>query len=354
MIYTFIKGVSPERFAQIKTSVDQTIELRPVSHRDPSGAIPALAEAVRCRRFDHAAVISALDSGRLTVIRTQDNPALLKILKDQIARYPSKEIGIFAHSNAAVALLADQLNEANIDHVLVGIPEAHAEALSAMAIQCSFAIGLAVARDLRSALAIFLTAAVHGRKVPDLAYAFLGKKSLHPEIEANLSQVETALSAASTGSIGDLALLAMNSYPSLHIPTGSKSWHRAASHFRRIVQPYRNEDVSLVNIELLNKTIERNRVEALIDLDYSEHGRVRLMNYHQTKGREADMVIHVFHDNDYFGPESEPFEELSRLLNVALSRARERVIVLLPPNPHPLVEPFGALIRDAKSHLPKI
>ena len=94
-----------------------------------------------------------------------------------------------------------------------------------------------------------------------------------------------------------------------------------------------------------------SRVEALIDLDYSERGRVRLMNYHQTKGREADMVIHVFRSDDYFGPpdkQKEPFEELSRLLNVALSRARKRVIVLLPPNPHPLIEPFEALIRGAQ------
>lgn len=69
------------------------------------------------------------------------------------------------------------------------------------------------------------------------------------------------------------------------------------------------------------------------------------MNYHQTKGREADIVIHVFHDDDYFGNEAESFEELSRLLNVALSRAKERVIILLLPKPHPLVKPFGALIK---------
>lgn len=63
MIYTFIKGVSPERFAKVRASVDQVIELQPVSYRDPSGAIPALAEAIRCRRFDDPAVLQALDSG---------------------------------------------------------------------------------------------------------------------------------------------------------------------------------------------------------------------------------------------------------------------------------------------------
>ena len=46
----------------------------------------------------------------------------------------------------------------------------------------------------------------------------------------------------------------------------------------------------------LCEIVERSRVEALIDLDYSERGTVKLMNYHQTKGREADTVIHVFPD----------------------------------------------------------
>ena len=71
------------------------------------------------------------------------------------------------------------------------------------------------------------------------------------------------------------------------------------------------------------------------------------MNYHQTKGREADTVVHVFRPNDYFGREVEPFAKTSRLLNVAVSRARQRVVVELPPTPHPLVEPFNFLKKYA-------
>lgn len=346
MIYTFIKGVSPERFAEIRASVDQLIELRPVSHRDPSGAIPALAEAIRCRRFDDAAVLEALDKGRLTVIKARDNAELQELIKSQITRYARKEIGIFAHTNAGVAELADQLNEANIDHVLVGIPEAHAEALSAMSAQCCLAIGLATSKEMRTTLATFLTATVRGSRAPEMAKALIGRTPLPKEIVGALNQLEEALKASTGGNIGDLAAIAIRSWQSLHITSGSKSWQRAAGHFRRIIYPYRNEDISTETITLLNETVERNRVEALIDLDYSERGKVRLMNYHQTKGREADIVIHIFQDDDYFGREAEPFEELSRLLNVALSRARERVIILLPPNPHPLVEPFGALVRS--------
>lgn len=351
MIYTFIKGVSTRRFAQVRASVDQVIELHPVSHRDPSGAIPALAEAIRCRRFDDQAVLEALSNGRLTVIRANDDLEVSRLIKKHVIDNPRKEIGIFAHSNSAVAQLADQLTEDNIDHVLVGIPEAHAEALTAMSAECSFAIALNTSEEMRTAMATFLTAVTRGKRAPELAYALLGRMALPGQIESALEHLQTALKTAADGTMADLASVAMRSWQGLHISTGSKSWLHAAGHFRRIAYPYRNKAVSEETISLLNEAVERSRVEALIDLDYSERGRVRLMNYHQTKGREADIVIHVFHSDDYFGPlekQQEPFEELSRLLNVALSRAREQVVILLPPNPHPLVEPFEALI-GAKS-----
>jgi DNA helicase-2/ATP-dependent DNA helicase PcrA len=68
------------------------------------------------------------------------------------------------------------------------------------------------------------------------------------------------------------------------------------------------------------------------------------MNYHQTKGREADAMIHEFQDDDYFDREGEPLEKTLRLLSLAISRARQRVVALLPPSPHPLVQPFAQLI----------
>lgn len=346
MIYSgFIPGVSAERFSQIGASAEYVIELQPVSYRDPSGVIPALAEAVRTRRFDDPAVLEAIGKGRLTVIRASNESDIPGLIQDQIAHNARKEIGIFAHSNAAVAEIADQLSECGIEHVLVGIPEAHAQALSAMSIQCGFAVGLADSKDVRTALAIYLTATVRGR-VPELAHALIGRFSLPGEIEKAIDQLETALRAIADESIGELAMVVMRSWPSLLITRGLKSWQRAASHFRRLTYPFRNDQVSAVTVTRLNEVIESSRVEALIDLDYSERGRIRLMNYHQTKGREADIVIHIFRNDDYFGDDQEPFEELSCLLNVALSRARERVIVILPPNPHPLVEPFGTLIED--------
>ena len=54
-------------------------------------------------------------------------------------------------------------------------------------------------------------------------------------------------------------------------------------------------------------------------------------------------MVHLFRTDDYFGREREPYERTSRLLNVAISRGKQQVIIILPSSPHPLVEPFVAL-----------
>ena len=348
MIYTFIPGVSPERFRKIRELADQEIELRLRSHRDPSGAIPALAEAVRTRQFDHVAVTEALRSGRLTIltgIEHQQHQELLVAEIQHAQELRSRDVGIFAHSNQAVAELAEQLDEAGIDHVLIGIPEAHAEALSTMAIQCAYAIGLATSLEVRQSFALFLTATVRSTHPPELAQALISEGALPRLIERAITDLEDALRAEAAGTIEELVSIAVRSWEGLGIRAGYGPWRRAAEHFQQLAYPLRNQPMSAEVIRELAATIEHSRIEALIDLDYSERGRVKLMNYHQTKGREADTVIHVFRSDDYFGKEIEPYETASRLLNVAISRARQRVVIILPPDPHPLVEPFTALMR---------
>ena len=353
MIYTFIEGVSPERFREIQDWVDKEIELDPRSHRDPSGAIPALAEAVRQRRFEHEAVLDALRSGRLEIhfdVADDDRQNLLGAAISDARNRKYRDVGIFAHSNTAVVDLAEELSGAGIDHVIVGIPEAHAEALGSMATQCLFALGVATDDEVRESFGLFLTATTRRREVPALARALIGESKLPSLIEQALQNLERALSAAAGGTLQDLAIIAMQSWEGIGIRGAFRPWRRAAAHFRRLVWPLRNIEVSEDSLRQLSEIVERNRVGALIDLDYSERGTVKLMNYHQTKGREADTVIHVFRPDDYFGPEVEPFTKTSRLLNVAISRARHRVVVVLPPTPHPLVEPFTTLRRYAQNN----
>ena len=351
MIYTFIKGVSPERFREMEDWADRQIQLDPRSHRDPSGAIPALAEAVRQRRFDDEAVIEALRTSRLEIhfdVADDERQNLLSAAVTDARNRKYRDVGIFAHSNASVAELAEELSEVGIDHVIIGIPEAHAEALGSMAAQCLFAMGLATDEEVRESFGLFLTATTRGRQAPPLALALIGESDLPGLIEDAVLNLECALTAAADGTLEDVATVAMQSWEKLGIRAAYRPWRRAAAHFRRLVWPLRTSEVSEESVRQLSEIAGGSRVSALIDLDYSERGTVKLMNYHQTKGREADTVVHVFGPDDYFGSEVEPFEKTSRLLNVAISRARHRVIVLLPPTPHPLVEPFTLLRRYAR------
>ena len=351
MIYTFIKGVSPERFREMEDWADRQIQLDPRSHRDPSGAIPALAEAVRQRRFDDEAVLEALRTSRLEIhfdVADDERQHLLSAAVTDARNRKYRDVGIFAHSNASVAELAEELSEVGIDHVIIGIPEAHAEALGSMAAQCLFAMGLATDEEVRESFGLFLTATTRGRQAPSLALALIGESDLPGLIEDAVLNLECALTAAADGTLEDVATVAMQSWEKLGIRAAYRPWRRAAAHFRRLVWPLRTSEVSEESVRQLSEIAEGSRVSALIDLDYSERGTVKLMNYHQTKGREADTVVHVFGPDDYFGSEVEPFEKTSRLLNVAISRARHRVIVVLPPTPHPLVEPFTLLRRYAR------
>lgn len=348
MIYTFVTGVSPERFQDLREWADLEIELQARSHRDPSGAIPAVANAIRQRQFRDVSVADALSSGRISIysnISDEERPRLIRRLVSEERRLGAREIGIFAKTNVDVAELAEQLNDLGVVHDLVGISEAHGESLASMATQCAFGTGLADSNDVRRSLAIFLTSSVRGRTAPLLALGMVGRGRIPVGVDSELSRLEKALVLAAEGTVGDIAEVAMNSWEGLSITSGKRPWSRAAEHFGRLIGELRHTKVSEDSIGQLLAIVERTREEALIDFNYGERGALKLMNYHQTKGREADTVIHVFRSDDYYGREREPFEVTSRLLNVAISRARQRVIVILPPDPHPLVEPFIEVLR---------
>ena len=146
MIYSsFVPGVSPAQFQRVREWVDREIELLPRSHRDPSGVIPSVAEAVRVREFEHEAVVEAIRTERLYIHFGVDEDDYQDVLVSEINKSRAlglRDVGVFAHSNVSVSEVAELLNNAGIDHALIGIPEAHSEALGSMAAQCAYAAGL--------------------------------------------------------------------------------------------------------------------------------------------------------------------------------------------------------------------
>ena len=82
------------------------------------------------------------------------------------------------------------------------------------------------------------------------------------------------------------------------------------------------------------------RDASFVELDAGDGGAIQLMNFSQTKGREADATILSYSSNDYYGRGGEPYDEPSRILYVSMTRARRKVVVMLPPVPHAVVAPF--------------
>jgi DNA helicase-2/ATP-dependent DNA helicase PcrA len=100
-------------------------------------------------------------------------------------------------------------------------------------------------------------------------------------------------------------------------------------------------------VRALTQRVAAARVDSFTEIDAGDTAPVQVMNLHQTKGRETDAVIIVFRNDDYHGTEGEPFPTLSRLLYVILTRARNRVALLLPPDSHRLVAPFASIAGSA-------
>jgi len=347
MIYSFLKarGVSPERLNEARSLAGREVELEAHSHRDPTGAIPAMADAVRRRDFRAEAVSHAVRTDRLTIVPDVPDAALPKIIESIVAQSRAaglRSVGVFGHSNEGVATLGAALSEVGLDHVLVGIPEAHAEALTALATLCARSIGLATSSDVRLAFATFLTACTRSREAPPLAVQLARGGALPGQLERRLIALEEALSTARDGTVGELVTIAAKGWEAIGITSGARPWRRACLDFSGLARQLASLGVSEERIRALVAAAERRRPGILVEFDATRLGPVQLMNFHQTKGREADVVLLVYRDGDYLTDrrDREPFEEASRVLFVALTRARQRVVVVLPSAPHPLVAPF--------------
>lgn len=343
MIYTFRDGVSLRHFEAMLAQVDRTIDLGTTSFRDPSRLVPALADAVRRRDFTSGAVTVAIEKERLRVHTDVPDRNVVPLVGDLIGeafRGGSRDVNILTHGNATVMVLADELRTAGIDCAVVGLPEAHATGLNCLMTLCRFGAGLATDDEVRQTLALFLTAQTRGKEAPETALALIGNSPLQPQIDSAIRTAEAALITSANGDMERLAETAMKTWDKLHLVSGLRAWDRAVQHFRQIAAGQWSQKTSEKAMTALEVAVQRSVEEALIDVRYEFQERVKLMTYYQAKGRESDVVIHVFRDDDYFGNANEPYEATSRVLNVAISRARERVEIILPESPHPVVEPF--------------
>lgn len=345
LIYGFLAstGVTPERMNDTRAWVDRVIELEPASHRDPSGAIPALASAVRQRRFNDPAVLDAIEEGRLHIRNGVDDGGAVSVIGtalDAAWTRGCRTFGVFAHTNQSVAELSFRLNEAGIDHYLVGLPDAEADALTAMLTLTQYAYGEVNWAAVGVAFATYLTACSRGA-APNLARALAAGNPLPSILQERVDDLRAAATAAAAKSLPQVADIAATAWASLGITEGEAPWRRTAPSFKTLARQSVREPATQTS-NLVN-AINQLRVGAMFESQRRRLPAVQVMNLHQTKGREADAVVILCGDDDFHGYEGEPFVEGSRLLYVILTRARTEVTVILGHDPHPLVAPIAAL-----------
>jgi DNA helicase-2/ATP-dependent DNA helicase PcrA len=150
------RGVGPKRVEQARGLADLVVDLGAPSHRDPTNLIPAMAAAVRRRRFNDPAVEAALEQDRLRIQAHVTDELLIETVKAEIADAGStgaRTVGIFGHSNQGVAGLSAELFRAGVDHMLIGLPEAHGEAFAALEGLCLYGLGRTDLVELKLRLA---------------------------------------------------------------------------------------------------------------------------------------------------------------------------------------------------------
>lgn len=349
MIYGFKDGVSEARLDAARARpgiIERT--LPPGSHRDPTQVIPDAAAEIRWRRFDAAPVRAAAEGGRLIVRPNvpDDDDDRAGAIAAEVGRLQAdghRTIGIYAKTNSDAAGLSAALTDRGVDHVPIGFSEAYGEALAAMLVMVEYPVGTATWTDVRTALATMLTATVRSTNPPAVAVALHQGTALPGELDRRLARLKKALDTA--GDIDVAASVSAGSWDGLGFTTGQRAWRRAARTFGSLVSRARLDSVDPTG--RLNRSVDGVRNASFVELDAGDTGAIQLMNFSQTKGREADAVILSYGSGDWYGPKAaEPYDEASRLLYVSMTRARHIVIVMLPASPHALVRPFLAYEGD--------
>ena len=343
MIYTFIPTVGAVRLDDARARADRVVDLEEVPHRDPSGVIPAMARAVRRRSFDDPAVAHAVDTGMLRVCTATQADLCDRLLAElrRLRTCGCGSVGIFETTNAGAAMLGADLTERGVAHTLIGLPEAHGEAILAMATMTAFGLRARSFEDVRRQLAVFLTAATRTPRAPPVAVQLLNNTVQNRPLQQRLGDLEAALGEAED--FDTLVGVSATAWDNLGIGAGGPVWRRAAASFAALARQTAATNTKQEALaDDLEAATEQLRTEALIT-EEPIRARVQVMNFHQTKGREADGVILIYREAGFVTrwDAREPFAEASRVLYVALTRARSHVTVVLPPVPHALIAPFA-------------
>jgi DNA helicase II / ATP-dependent DNA helicase PcrA len=351
MIYQWIPGVGPHRLEAARARPGCVeVTLPRSSHRDPSQVLPAAAEAILRGEYNHPDVLTAIAQDRMRIyapIPTADGADQvinqIVILRTEKLR----GIGVFVRENSFVEELCTRLSTAGVVHTPVGMSESYGQALRAQTAIMAACTGEADWESVCRELAVYLTSVTRG-KVPAAARLLLRGRADSPTLQARLDALHAAIKNAEPDDLQAAALLAGSTWGSLGIVGGQRTWRLAAVAMRPVVAAARRSPRAGRTRGLLEE-VETIRTAGILDTGDINAAIVQVMTVNQTKGREADGTILWGRSDDYYGPHGDWRTNGPRLIYVSLTRARTRVVLLLPPDPHPLLAPLLAHATMPKS-----
>lgn len=343
-------GVRSERIedAARDAGADGVVDLPPASHRDKTGLIPSIAQAIMQREFDHEAIRDGIRSGRFVVesgVAAEEEGKSVAGWVQELTE-DGHSVGVYCHHNDMLAGLSDRLQEEGIDHDIAGMSDALSLALLAQVEMCKYATGASEWDYALQSLAVFVASAQKGSHVPPLAWKIMDGGG-HENLARRLDDLRRSLD----GTLLEVAAgIAARAHGGVGLPSKARAWGQAARLLRPMIARARRSRDARAAVSALAREAEQAASGLLTDIA-DDPGEVQLMNLHQTKGREADATIVVLRATDFFGKdEPHPYVDTSRLLYVVFSRARHRVVLLLVGRGHRAqVAPLASLggLREA-------
>lgn len=321
-------GVRPERIedAAREAGADGVVNLPPASHRDTTGLIPAIAQAIMRRDFQHEAIQDGVQTERLVVESGIDAEAEGGAVAEWVQALTEENlsVGVYCHHNDMLAGLSDRLQEEGVDHEIAGMSDALSLALLAQVEMCKYGARASEWNEVLQSLAVFVASAQKGSYVPQLARKIL--EGGDGTLGRRLSDLRRSLNGAP---LEDAAVIAADAHAGIGLPSKLRAWRQAATLLRPMIARARRSRDRRAAVPAMAREAEQAASDLLTAIA-DDPGEVQLMNLHQTKGREADATIVVLRATDFFGKdEKPPYVNTSRLLYVVFSRARHRVVLLL-------------------------
>lgn len=335
------RGADIRQFNLAKSECEFAFNLGEGSYRDPSLEFPKLASAFRLGDpIDHH-LDTLTKSGRLQIKRVEDDIVEDIACSLAISQHTNSRIALFAHHIETVTALGERMSASGAAYEIAGTSEVYAEALEAMLTMCLMGLGIKTIEDVGLAFASVCASLHRGRGVPDICWELKSDSYTDSIATRCYLLARETLSTKVGGRMVDVVQLVSGFWRTLNLGLADAQWDRASRELRRCAESLTDEAYSEPTVEALALSVESSRNRYLLNSQLDGVSQITLLTYNQSKGREFDVVIHAHKSDDYWGkPIDRDRKESLRVLGVAISRARQKLIVVTPHSPHDIVRPF--------------